>query len=104
MSPQVSIENLGDHVGEKVTLRGWLYNKRSSKSLHFLILRDGSGIVQCVVSDDEVPERAWLDASSATQESGLEVVGIVREDERQVGGHEVQVVDLRLVGLAEEYP
>ncbi len=104
MSPQVSIENLGDHVGEQVTLRGWLYNKRSSKGLHFLILRDGSGIVQCVVSEDEVNESAWLDASSATQESGLEVVGTVREDERQVGGHEVQVVDLRLVGVAEEYP
>jgi asparaginyl-tRNA synthetase len=101
---QVSIDQLRDHVDQTVTLRGWLYNKRSSKGLHFIILRDGSGLSQCVVNEGEVDEASWASAENAAQESALEIQGLVRADERQVGGFEVQATSIRLVSQAEEYP
>ena len=100
----ITIDRLAAHVGEKVTLKGWLYNKRGSKSLQFLEVRDGTGIVQCVVSQEEVNASDWEVADGLTQESAIELVGIVREDERQVGGVEVQATSLKLVGASEEYP
>lgn len=99
-----SIESLSDHVGETVTLRGWLYNKRSSKGLHFLVLRDGTGLCQCVVNEGEVDAESWEAASEATQESSMELTGLVREDERQVGGMELQVTSMSLFQKAEDYP
>ena len=99
-----SIESLSDHVGETVTLRGWLYNKRSSKGLHFLVLRDGTGLCQCVVNEGEVDAASWEAATEATQESSMELTGLIREDERQVGGVEMQVTAMSLFQKAEEYP
>lgn len=99
-----SIESLSDHVGETVTLRGWLYNKRSSKGLHFLVLRDGTGLCQCVVNEGEVDAASWEAASEATQESSMELTGLIREDDRQVGGVEMQVTAMSLFQKAEEYP
>ena len=100
----VYIENLSEHEGEDVTLKGWLYNKRGSKSLQFLILRDGTGLSQCVVAEDAVDPSAWQAAENASQEASLIVTGKVVADERQVGGYEVQVSSLRVVGGAEGYP
>ena len=100
----VSISALSDHEGQSVTLKGWLYNKRGSKGLYFLVLRDGSGLVQCVVSRQEVDEAAWQAADEATQESALEVTGLVVANERQVGGYEVQAEAVRLLSKAEDYP
>ena len=99
-----SIESLSDHVGETLTLRGWLYNKRSSKGLHFLVLRDGTGLCQCVVNEGEVDAASWEAASEATQESSMELTGLIREDDRQVGGVEMQVTAMSLFQKAEEYP
>ena len=98
------IEALGAHEGERVTLKGWLYNRRGSKGLFFLILRDGTGIVQCVVNEGAVGEAAWAAAEAATQESALEIEGTVVRDERQVGGFEVQATDVRLISQADDYP
>jgi aspartyl/asparaginyl-tRNA synthetase len=56
---QTSIDNLRDRVGAEVTLRGWLYNKRSSKGIHFIILRDGTGLAQCVVNENDVDADSW---------------------------------------------
>nr|WP_243664766.1 amino acid--tRNA ligase-related protein [Rhodothermus marinus] len=98
------IEELPRYVGQTVTLKGWLYNKRSSKGLHFLILRDGTGLVQCVVAQDRVDADTWQVAEEATQECSLEVVGTVVRDERQIGGHEVHVDRLQLIGPSENYP
>lgn len=98
------INELSRHEGETVTLKGWLHNKRSSKGLYFLILRDGTGIVQAVVNQGSVDEASWQAADEATQESALEVTGLVVRDERQVGGYEVQVTSCRLISKAEEYP
>ncbi|MEQ9105423.1 MAG: amino acid--tRNA ligase-related protein [Rhodothermales bacterium] len=98
------IEDLSKHEGQSVTLKGWLYNKRSSKGLHFLVLRDGSGLCQCVVNEDAVSTESWAAADAATQESALAITGTVRADDRQVGGYELQATAVELIHLAEEYP
>ncbi|MBN2731799.1 MAG: asparagine--tRNA ligase [Balneolaceae bacterium] len=100
----VYIKKLSEHVDEKVTLKGWVYNYRSSKNLYFIELRDGSGICQCVVARDEVPDEAWQGAESLRQESSLEITGTVVEDERSIGGYELQVTDLNVIQVAEDYP
>ncbi len=98
------IASLADHVGQTVTLQGWLYNQRGSKALAFLEVRDGSGIVQVVVSEEEVSPEAWQAVQDATQESGIEVTGEVVEDTRQTGGVEVRASGVTLVSQAEPYP
>ena len=100
----VPVQELAAHAGQDVTLKGWLYNKRGSKQLLFLLLRDGTGLVQCVVAADSVDGDAWRVADEATQESALMVTGKVVLDERQAGGVELIVSSLRLVGESEGYP
>lgn len=104
MRPTVYIKDLSKHVGEEVTLRGWLYNKRSSGKLKFLIMRDGTGYLQCVVFKGNVTNEIFESAEKITQESSFEVRGKVREEKRAVGGFELDVVDFKTIGLANEYP
>ncbi len=99
-----SIDHLHQHDGDTVTLQGWLFNKRASKGLQFLILRDGSGLCQCVASEEALGAASWQAAEAATQESALSITGVVRKDERQVGGYELQASSVELIALAEEYP
>ncbi|NPV92114.1 MAG: asparagine--tRNA ligase [Firmicutes bacterium] len=100
----VSIKNLYRHVGEEVTLQGWLYNLRSSGKIFFLIIRDGSGIVQGVLVKKETSTETWEKAKQLTQESSLRVRGVVREEPRSPGGFEIQLTDLEIIGIAEPYP
>ena len=100
----IYINRLSEHVDKEVTLKGWVYNYRSSKNLYFLELRDGSGICQCVVSKDDVSEDTWEAADSLRQESSLEVTGKVVEDERSIGGYELQVSEIKVIQVAEDYP
>jgi len=89
MAPHVYIEDLHKHVGQEVTLKGWLYGKRGSGKLHFLQIRDGSGIVQVVMSKAEVKEEAFAAADKLTQETSLTITGTVREDKRSALGVEL---------------
>ena len=98
------IHALPEHIGETVTLGGWLYNKRGSKALYFLELRDGSGLVQCVVNRERVDADSFEAAAEATQESALRVRGTVVADDRQEGGVELQVEAIELLQKAEDYP
>ncbi len=98
------IDELASHDGRQATLKGWLYNKRGSKGLYFLILRDGTGIVQCVANEEALDAESWKAAEEAGQESALEVTGTVVRDERQVGGFEMQAARIRLLSKAEDYP
>ncbi|MGH7917719.1 MAG: OB-fold nucleic acid binding domain-containing protein, partial [Candidatus Binataceae bacterium] len=98
------IEDLGRHVGEEVTLRGWLYNRRSSGKIHFLLLRDGTGLCQCVASRADLGEESFAAADHLGQESSLEVTGVVREDKRAPGGYELTVKRLKVYAPATEYP
>ena len=104
MKKWVYVSSLGEHVGEEVTLKGWLYNKRSKGKLHFLLVRDGTGVVQCVVSKSDVSPEAFEAADALTQESSVEVDGVVRADQRAPGGFELSVTDVRPVQIAVDYP
>lgn len=100
---QTYVNELRRHIGSEVVLKGWLYNSRSSGKLVFLQLRDGTGIVQCVVfkgNSEEIFERA----SSVGQESSIIVRGTVKADSRSAIGVEIDVTDLEVVQNSREYP
>ncbi len=102
--PQTYILDLGRHLGEEVTLKGWLYNKRSSGKLAFLEVRDGSGLIQAVVSKKEVDEETWAAAESVTQESSIILTGVPREHPKRPGVYELDVRTLTIVQLTHDYP
>ena len=101
---QTYVSDLGQHLGKEVTIKGWLYNKRSSGKLAFLEVRDGSGTVQAVVSKKDVSELVWADCERVTQESSIIVRGIPREHPKREGVYEVDVSEFEIVQLAHEYP
>lgn len=101
---RMRIEEAATHLGQEVEIRGWLYNKRSSGRLHFLVIRDGSGLMQAVMAKPDVSMQAFADADRLTQESAVLVSGVVRADQRAPGGFELVVRDLQVVQLAEAYP
>jgi asparaginyl-tRNA synthetase len=101
---RVYIKDVAGHVGEEVTIKGWLYNIRSSGKLMFPQIRDGTGIIQGVVFKKNVDERVWSDFERLTQESSIIVRGQVRADQRAPGGYELDVTDLEIVQIAEPYP
>ncbi|MGQ0614462.1 MAG: asparagine--tRNA ligase [Planctomycetaceae bacterium] len=103
-SPVVPIRRLKEHADATVTLNGWLYARRSGKGLHFLQVRDGSGIAQAVVSLADAGEPLFALAGSIGQESSLTVCGKVRVDARAPGGAELQVTALGVVCEATDYP
>jgi asparaginyl-tRNA synthetase len=100
----VSIRSLKDHLGRTVLVQGWLYNMRSKGKLHFLLLRDGTGIVQCVAFKGDLDEATFEAAGRLTQESSLRVIGEVKADERSPGGVEIGVRGLHVIQVAEPYP
>jgi asparaginyl-tRNA synthetase len=107
VAPIVSIRSLQDHVGEEVTLQGWLYNKTGKGKLQFLQVRDGAGICQAVVFRDNVSPEAFEAGKALTQESSVIVRGVVRAEPRAPGipgGYEVDVRDVQAVSIAEPYP
>lgn len=104
MKPTVYIKDLSKHVNEEVTLKGWLYNKRSSGKVKFLIMRDGTGYTQCIVFKGNVSEEVFELADKIAQESSFEITGLVKKEPRSVGGFEVDVRDLKIISLAHEYP
>ncbi|MBI5404754.1 MAG: asparagine--tRNA ligase [Candidatus Kerfeldbacteria bacterium] len=92
------------HVGESVTVQGWAYNVRSSGSIAFVQVRDGSGTIQAVISKSDVQAGTWEAAVDLTIESSLTAVGALREDKRSPEGVELVVTELRVIHRAEEYP
>jgi asparaginyl-tRNA synthetase len=104
MISHVYIKDLSNHIGKSVTLKGWLFNKRSSGKVKFLILRDGSGYLQCIVFKGNVSEEIFQLAESVAQESSFEVTGSVKAEPRAVGGYELDVTDLKVIGDSVDYP
>lgn len=90
------IEDVGKHVGEEVTLRGWVHNKRSSGKIQFIILRDGTGYIQGVIVKSAVTPEIFAAADSLTHESSIELKGKIREDARAQGGYELDVTDMKV--------
>lgn len=101
---RVYLNKIGEHVGKEVEIKGWLYNKRSSGRIQFLIIRDGTDLIQGVVVRDEVPTEVFEAARSLTQESSIIVRGTIHEDKRSVSGYEMTVTDLKIIQIADEYP
>jgi len=108
MAPIIRAEQIAAHVGEEVTLRGWVYNRTHKGKLVFLLVRDGYGFVQCVVFNKDVPEEVFETAVHIPQESSLIITGVVRADPRAPGipgGFELGVTGLEVVQeVTEEYP
>jgi len=102
--PVTTICKLKDHLGERVRLRGWVYNLRSSGKINFVILRDGTGFVQCVAALGEVDEATLERVGELTQETSVTLVGKVREDRRAPGGVEVTLQSLSIVSPSKDYP
>jgi asparaginyl-tRNA synthetase len=98
------IEDLSKYVGEVVTLQGWVYNTRSSGKIKFILLRDGTGIVQCVVMKNGVGEETYNLFDQLTQESSITVTGMVNKEERAPGGYELFLSDIKIIQIAHDYP
>ncbi len=107
MATLIQIADIARYDGQEVTVQGWLYNRTDKGRLQFLLVRDGTGIAQCVAFKKELPEEMFEAARSLTQESSLRLSGTVRHDERAPGypgKYEIGVSKLEVIQLAEEYP
>ncbi len=104
MGTITTVEHLSEHVGRTVTLRGWIYHKSSKGKLHFVQLRDGSGMCQCVLFAKAVPAELFDAVGAAGQESSLSLSGEVRADERAPGGFELSVTDGAVHQKVEGFP
>jgi asparaginyl-tRNA synthetase len=100
----VYIEDIGKHEGEEVTIKGWLHNRRSSGKIHFLILRDGSGFIQAVMSKAAVGDEMFKAADHLSQETSVIVTGTARADKRAPSGYEIDVKTLEIVGASHDFP
>lgn len=100
----VLIKHLGKHVDQEVQIQGWLFNKRSSGKIRFIIVRDGSGQVQGILAKQETDPELFELAGEVTQESSIRVKGIVREEPRAPSGYELTVTGLEIVNGSEDYP
>lgn len=103
-SKTVCIEQLKSRIGSEVTLAGWLYKSRSSGKVQFLIVRDGTGLCQCIVEKDKVSDEVFEQLKHLGQESSLTVTGMVRADDRSVGGYELAVTRAEIISPAADYP
>jgi asparaginyl-tRNA synthetase len=98
------IEELPRLAGQSVAVRGWTATTRSSGKIAFLVVRDGTGYLQAVISKKDVPEEVWDAFGKLTQETSVEVSGMIRSDARAPGGVELQTTDLKIIGLSPEFP
>lgn len=100
----IYIEEVARHVGQEVMIQGWLRHRRSSGKIHFLIVRDGTGDLQAVVSKATVGEEQFAESAKLTQESSLVLTGTLRQDARAQGGYELDVTQIRPLQIAEPFP
>ncbi len=107
MPQPIRVEDIAQHEGERVTLRGWVYNRTDTGKLVFVWVRDGTGFAQCVFFHDNVGPELFEAAQSLTYESSVVITGTVRQDDRAPGipgGYELGVDGLEILQIAEEYP
>ena len=103
-APWIRVSDAPRHVGEAVELRGWVTHRRSSGKVQFVVVRDGSGEIQCVAGVRDLSPEQWEASATLTQESAVVVRGVLKADARQVGGVELGMSSLAIVSLAPEYP
>lgn len=100
----VYIEDIGHYVGQEVEIRGWVYNKRSSGKVRFLLLRDGTGLIQGTIFHPDKDFPLFKIFDDLTQESSVIVRGKVREDRRAPGGYELEISGIEVIQIARDYP
>src|SRR5215204_4520889 len=98
------LNQLSNHAGAEVVLKGWLYNMRSSGKILFPQLRDGTGVVQCVVLKNAISPELWDTLKGCGQESALVIKGMVRADSRAPGGYEIDMLDAEVLQEVHDYP
>lgn len=101
---KATISGLKHHVGSEVTLSGWVYHNRPSGKVVFLVIRDGTGLCQCVIEKGKVSDELFEAISRLGQESSLRVTGIVRAEPRSPGGHELAVTTVEIVCPSQDFP
>jgi asparaginyl-tRNA synthetase len=104
MSDTVEVRDLASHVGMEIVIRGWVESTRAHGKVAFLDVRDGTGVVQGVVIKKEVADEVWERHATLTLETSVAVAGIVREEPRAPGGHELTVTGLEIIGRSDDYP
>ncbi|MBC7361293.1 MAG: asparagine--tRNA ligase [Candidatus Aminicenantes bacterium] len=100
----VYIEDISNYIGQDVEIRGWVYNKRSSGKVRFLLIRDGTGIIQGTIFSPDKDFPLFRVFDELTQESSVIVRGNVREDKRAPGGYELEIKDIEVIQIARNYP
>jgi asparaginyl-tRNA synthetase len=100
----ILLKEIEKYLGEEVTLRGWVFNVRSSGSIYFLQFRDGTGQIQAIVSKNDVDGRTWQLTKELTLESSVEIFGKVYQEKRSPSGYEMQVKKVKIFQIAQEYP
>ncbi len=104
MADNIYIKDVAQYENQEVTLQGWLYNKRSSGKLRFLLVRDGTATIQCVVFQGDVSEKTFQNADLIQQESSCRLTGRVKKDPRAPIGYEIQATAVEILQLAQDYP
>jgi asparaginyl-tRNA synthetase len=100
----VYVEDLSQHAGADVEVRGWVYNKRSSGKIRFILVRDGTGIVQSTVYSPGKDHPLFEKFDKLTQETSIKIRGKVKEDKRAPGGYEIELDEMDIIQIAEDYP
>ncbi|MCK9483160.1 MAG: asparagine--tRNA ligase [Candidatus Marinimicrobia bacterium] len=100
----VLVKDVQSYNGQEVSLRGWVYNLRSSGKIWFLLLRDGTGLIQGIVSRNDVTEEVFNQKDNLTQESAIRISGLIHEDKRAPGGYEIIIKELHVYQVAKDYP
>src|SRR3989344_2207398 len=100
----ISIKEAMEKGKGSVALRGWVYRERGSNAFKFIVLRDATNIIQCVIKPENVSKKEWEDSDKISIESSVELEGALKEDKRAPTGCEVQVSKLNVIQFAEPYP
>lgn len=100
----IYLDEISKYEGQEVQIKGWLYNKRSSGKIYFLLIRDGTGTIQSVAAKGEMPDSEFKVCDEVTQESSIIVSGIVRKDARAPGGYELTLKHIEIVQVSKPYP
>ncbi len=100
----IKLSDVGNNLGKEILLKGWIFNVRSSGSIFFLQLRDGTGRIQAIVSKKAVSEDSWSSCQRLTMESTIEITGLARAEKRSPYKYEIDVSSIHIIQVAEEYP
>ena len=101
---KIRVNKIENYIDQSVKIDGWVYNSRRSGKIGFLTLRDGFGLVQCIVVKNEIGEDLFENFKRLTQETSISVIGKVVVNERAIGGYEILVEDFQIHHLSQDYP